>query len=120
MNVLDYRKAIGAIIATILVGTIAAMSTGAITPLKWTNIAISGVTAAMVFAAPNVKGAKYTKTILSILMAVLSFAVTVVAPCASFAGCHVSQGDLMQVGVIILNCLGVWAVPNSPPVQGAR
>lgn len=116
----NYRKAIATVIATILVGIIAALSSGPVTPLKWTNIAISAVTACMVFVAPNAPHAKFTKTILSVLMAVLSFAVTVVAPCASFAGCHVSNTDLMQVGVIILNCLGVWAVPNNPPIEGAR
>src|SRR5438128_868787 len=118
---MNYGKAIGAVVATILVGLIAAMSSGAhIAPTQWVNIGISAAAACSVFYAPNVPGAKYTKTVIAIIMAVLSFALTIVAPCASFAGCHISNPDLMQVGVIILNCLGVWAIPNKPPIEGAR
>lgn len=118
---MNYKKAIAAVIATILVSMIAALSGGNhVTPVQWTNIAISGVGACAIFQAPNVPFAKYTKTVLAVLMAVLSFVVTIVVPCTSFSGCHFSNVDLMQLAVIVLNTLGVWAVPNTPPLEGAR
>lgn len=110
-----YAKFLLAVVVTILVSIISAtVGNHVMTPTEWVNVAISGVSACMVFAAPNVPGALYTKTIIAVLMAVLSFLATVIVPCQSFLGCHVATRDILQMVVIAAGALGVFAVPNSP------
>lgn len=111
---MNYQKAVLAVIATIFTAIIPVLSTSShVTPSQWINVAITGITAAAVFAAPNIPGARYTKAIIAVLMAVLGFVVTAVANCPSFAGCHLATADWLQMGVLGLNAVGVFAVPNS-------
>ncbi|HEY6244578.1 MAG TPA: hypothetical protein VIX17_11550 [Pyrinomonadaceae bacterium] len=110
---MNYAKALAAVAATVLSGVVVAMASGAaITPAQWINIAIAGVGACAVFAAPNVPGAMYTKSIIAVLTAVLTFISTVVAGCLNFAECHISTASWLQVAVIALGALGIYAVPN--------
>lgn len=67
---------------------------------------ISGVGALAVFAAPNVPGAMYTKSILAALTAALTLL-------ASFITDGVSTSEWLQIGVAVLGAIGVWSVPNS-------
>jgi len=102
---MNYAKAVAAVVATVLTAVVAALG-GGISPNEWVNIAIAGVGAASVFAAPNVPGAQYTKTILAVLAAVLTFL-------ASLAlGGGLSQADVLQIVIVALGALGVYAVPN--------
>jgi len=101
---MEYAKAGLAVVATVLTALVAAF-TGGVTAVEWVNVAIAGVTAAAVFAAPNVPGAKYTKAVLAVLGAVLVFLTS-----AIIGG--LSTPELMQLVVVALGALGVYAVPN--------
>src|ERR1051325_9293275 len=109
---MNYAKALAMVAATVLTAMVAAMTDNHITTVEWINIFIAGVGACAVFAAPNVPGAKYTKAVLAALMAVLTFLVSAVAGCPHLSAVFtcLSRADLLQVGVIALGALGVWAV----------
>lgn len=98
-----------AVIATAISAIVAAMTDNDISSVEWVNVGIAAVTAAAVFAAPNVPGAKTTKAILAVLMAVLSFFVTAISD-------GVTMSEWLQVIVIASGALGVYAVPNRGPV----
>src|SRR5436190_2623464 len=101
-----YAKFLLAVVATVLTGLVGAYTDGVITNVEWINVAIMGVTACGVFAAPNVPGSMYTKAVLAVLGAVL-------AALASFITDGVSQSELMQLAVIALGALGIYAVRTS-------
>lgn len=101
---MKYAKFAAQVVATVLAGLVAVWTNG-VTSQEWVNVAIAGVTAAAVFTAPNVPGAKYTKLILAGLGAVLAYLVT-----AILGG--VDTAELLQIGVIVLGALGVGAVTN--------
>lgn len=105
MTVTDYTKAIVQVLIT--VGAyLAAVWTGGVTPIEWVNVAIVGVGALMVFAAPNIPGAAYTKSILSALTAglvVLSSAIT--------GG--ISVPELIQIVIAAAGAVGVYVLPNT-------
>ena len=102
---MKYAKFAMAVVATILTGIVGAYTDGKVTNVEWINVAIVGVGACGVFAAPNVPGSMYTKSIIAVLSAVL-------AALASFITDGISQSELMQLGVIALGALGIYAVPN--------
>lgn len=103
---MKYSKAIAAVVATVLAAIIAAMGgDGIISAVEWVNVAILGVGAASVFAAPNVPGARYTKAILAALTAAL-----VVLTSAITGG--VALVEWLQIAMAVLGALGVYAVPN--------
>ena len=104
---MNYAKAVGAVVATVLSALVAAWS-GGVTPAEWINVAILGAGAAGVFAAPNVSGAKYTKAILAVITAMLTLAVSLIVD-------GLSTSDVMQLVVAGLGALGIYAVPNVPP-----
>lgn len=110
---MSYAKAALAVVATIASAIVAAMTDGGVTTAEWINVAIGGVGAASVFAAPNVPGARYSKAILAALAAVLTFLVSAVAG-------GVSPAEWLQILVVALGALGVYAVPNRPPTATAR
>lgn len=102
---MNYAKAALAVVVTVISAVVASLA-GGISPNEWVNIAIAGVGAAAVFAGPNVPGSKYTKTVLAVLTAVLTFL-------ASLAlGGGLSQTDLLQILVVAAGAIGVYAVPN--------
>lgn len=101
-----YAKFLAVVVATVLSGVLAALTgDSVISPTEWVNIAILGVGALGVFAAPNIPGAVYTKSILAVLAAVL----TVLA--SSIVG-GISTTEWIQVGMAALGALGVYALPN--------
>ena len=101
-----YTKAIVQVVVTVLVA-LAAVWTGGVTVAEWVNIAIVGVGACSVFAAPNVPGARYTKSILSALAAGL-----VVLASAITGG--IQFPEVVQIVVAALGAVGVYALPNKP------
>jgi hypothetical protein len=101
---MTYAKAFAAVIAAALVA-VSAVITDGISTTEWITVAIAAVGAAAVFAAPNVPGAKYTKSILAVLTAVLAFVATTVAD-------GLGAADLVQIGILALGALGIYAVPN--------
>lgn len=101
-----YTKSILAVVATIATALVAAMSgDGTISNPEWVNVAILGVGACAVFAAPNVPGAAYTKAILAVLTAGL----TVLAS-AIIGG--VTTTEWLQILVAGLGAVGVYAFKN--------
>lgn len=101
-----YSKAAAAVLATVLSGLIAARTgDNTISPQEWVNIALLAVGACSVFAAPNVPGARYTKSVLAVLTAVLTLAANLI-----LGGLDLTEW--LQLAVAGLGALGVWAVPN--------
>lgn len=104
---MNYMKFILAVVATVISGIVVAMTgDSVISNVEWVNISIAGVGACAVFAAPNVPGAMYTKSILAALTAALTLM-------TSFITDGVSTSEWLQIGVAVLGALGVYAVPNS-------
>ncbi len=104
---MNYSKAIAAVVATVLSAVVAALfGDEFVSSVEWVNIAIAGVGAAAVFAAPNVPGAAYTKAIIAVLTAVLTLlaSLLLVGP--------LGVSEWLQLGVVALAALGVYAVPN--------
>lgn len=91
---------------------VAAVLSGGITPTEWVTVAIAVTGALSVFAAPNVPGAAYTKSILAVFTAVLAFLVT-----AILGG--INSAELIQIAILAAGAVGVYAFPNEPsvPVQ---
>ena len=103
-----YSKFIAIVVATILSALSAALvGDNIISPQEWVNVAILAVGAAGVFAAPNVPGAKYTKSILAVLAAVLTVLVTVIVG-------GVGTAEVIQMALAGFAALGVYTVPNKP------
>lgn len=102
-----YWKAVVAVIVTIL-SAVGAALTGdeVISANEWVNIAIAGVTAAGVFAAPNVPGARYTKAVLAVLGAGLA-----VMASAIIGG--VTYTEWIQIIVAGAGAVGVYAKSNA-------
>lgn len=100
-----YGKSIAQVIATIIAAIVAAMTgDNVISAQEWVNVAILGVGAAMVFAAPNVPGARYTKTVLAVLTAVLTLL-------ASYITGGLTQTEILQMVLAALGALGVYVAP---------
>lgn len=102
---LKYAKLLAQVVATVLVALIAVWS-GGIDPQEWVTVAIAAVTAWNVFTSPNVPGAKYSKVFVAVAGAVA-------AALSTFILGGVDASELMQLGVIALGALGVYAVPNT-------
>lgn len=101
-----YSKFFAMVVATVLSAVMAALvGDSVISPQEWVNIAILGVGALGVFAAPNVPGARYTKSILAVLAAGL----TVLA--STIIG-GVSTVEWIQIVLAGLAAVGVYAVKN--------
>ena len=101
-----YAKFIVQALITVL-AALAGVWTGGVTPVEWVNVAIIGVGALGVFAAPNVPGAPYTKAVLAVLTAGL-----VVLSSAIVGG--IDFPELVQIIVAGAGAVGVYAVQNKP------
>lgn len=102
-----YAKSLFAVLATVVTAIVAAMTDNVVSNVEWINVGIAAAGAAAVFAAPNVPGSRYTKAVLAVITTVLTFFVTAVTD-------GVSTAELLQVLVIALGAVGVYAVPNKP------
>lgn len=101
-----YAKFFAAVVATVLAAISAALfGDNTISNPEWVNIAIAGVGACAVFAAPNVPGAAYTKTVLAVLTAVLTVLASVILG-------GVTTTEWIQIALAGLGALGVYSVPN--------
>lgn len=101
----SYIKGLIAVLTAVASAVVAFGTDGNISTVEWINVAIAAVTAAGVFAAPNVPGAKYTKAILAGLGAVL------VTLTSAITG-GISQSELIQLAVAFLGAAGVYQFPN--------
>ena len=103
----NYKKFVAIVIATVLSAVSAALvGDNVISPQEWVNVAILGVGALGVFAAPNVPGANYTKSILAVLTAVLTVLSSVIIG-------GVGTTEIIQIILAGLGAVGVYALPNT-------
>lgn len=101
-----YSKFVAAVVATVLAACTAALvGDNVISPQEWVNVAILGVGACAVFAAPNVPGAAYTKSVIAVLSAVLTVLASVIVG-------GVGTAEVIQMILAGLGAVGVYAVPN--------
>jgi 2-keto-3-deoxy-6-phosphogluconate aldolase len=101
-----YAKFVAIVLATVLSALSAALlGDSVISPNEWVNVAILGVGALGVFAAPNVPGAAYTKSILAVLTAGLTVLASVIIG-------GVGTAEIIQIVLAGLGAVGVYAVPN--------
>lgn len=104
-----YAKLFVMVLVTIATAIVAALGgDNVVDTVEWVNVAIAGVTAAGVFAAPNVPGANYTKAILAVLGAVLTLL-------TSFIAGGLDASEIIQLLIAAAGAVGVYAVPNSQP-----
>lgn len=109
-----YWKAALMVVATVLSAVVAAMlGDNNVSPTEWVNVAILGVGSASVFAAPNVPGAEFTKTVIAVLTAVL-------AVLASAIVGGVTNVEWMQIALAGLGAVGVFAKANEGQYWGKR
>jgi len=107
---MNYAKAVAAVVATVLTGVAAALfGDNNISPVEWVNVAIMAIGACAVFAAPNVPGAAYTKSVLAALTAGLVVLASVIVG-------GVTNVEWIQIVLAVLGALGVYAVPNKSSV----
>lgn len=105
-----YSKFFAAVVATVLSAIVVALTgDGIVGATEWVNVAIAGVGAAGVFAAPNVPGSKYTKAVIAVLTAVLTLL-------ASLLVGGLSGSEVLQLVVAGLGAVGVYSVPNATAV----
>jgi hypothetical protein len=112
---MNYTKAFAAVVATILSAVVAALTgDGQIDAVEWVNVAILAVGSASVFAAPNVPGAAFTKTVLAVLTAALTLLTSIVTD-------GITATEWMQLALAALAAMGVYAAPYvpSPRVRSA-
>jgi len=103
-----YWKAIAMVVATLVSAAVAALvGDNTISATEWVNVAIAGVGAAAVFAAPNVPYANYTKSVIAVLMAVLTLLASVITD-------GLTTVELLQIVVVALGAVGVYAKANAP------
>lgn len=102
-----YAKFVAIVVATVLSAISAALfGDSVISPAEWVNVAILGVGALGVFAAPNIPGSAYTKSILAVLTAGLTVLASVIVG-------GISVSEWIQIALAALGALGVYAVPNA-------
>lgn len=104
---MTYAKSLFAVLVTVVAGIVAAMTDNVITNVEWINVGIAAAGAMAVFAAPNVPGARYTKSVLAVITAVLVFFTSAVTD-------GISTPELMQALIVAAGALGVYAIPNTP------
>lgn len=103
---MNYAKALVAVLITVITAFIAASAgDDVVSATEWVNVAIAGVGAAAVFAAPNVPGARYTKFVIAAMTAVLTLL-------ASLITGGLTSTEILQLLVAAAGAVGVYAVPN--------
>lgn len=110
---MQYAKALMAVLMTVASAIVAALTgDGLIGDVEWINIAIAAAAALSVFAAPNVPGARITKAVLAIIMAILVLAVNLIAD-------GITISEWLQLIVAGAGAVGVYAIPNRPAIGTA-
>jgi uncharacterized membrane protein YjjP (DUF1212 family) len=103
---MKYAKLVVAVLVTLATAVVAALAgDNAVDSVEWVNVAITGVGAAAVFAAPNIPGAAYTKSILAALAAVLTILASAIVG-------GIQTVEIIQMLIAAAGAVGVYAVPN--------
>lgn len=113
---MSYAKSLVAVLVAIASALAGYLTDNVITPAEWVNVALAGGTAAVVFTAPNVPGAAYTKSILALLMAGLTAIASFITDGA------MTGSEWLQVIVAVGGAVAVLGVPNkdTAPASTAR
>lgn len=101
-----YAKALVAILGAVVAAVVASLSGIDMDGHVWTNVGLLITTAAAVYVAPNVPGAKYTKVVLAGLGALVTGLVS-----AHSGG--LNSTELLQIAVAVLTAAGVYGVKNT-------
>lgn len=96
---------LGGVIMAALLALVPALDNGAVDAGEWLNVVGLTATAAGVFAAPNIPGAAYTKTVLAVIGAI------VVLPVSYFTGSFTAV-EGVQLAIAVLAALGVNKASN--------
>lgn len=108
-----YAKAAMAVVAAGAAAVVAALSGDqVISNLEWINILIAIATAAAVFTAPNIPGARVTKFVLAAIMVALTAAVNLVSDTGGFT-------HWWQLVAAVIGAALVYAVSNTPEAPPA-
>lgn len=100
-----YAKALVAILGAVIAAVVASVNGVDLDGHGWTNVGLLLTTAAAVYVAPNVPGAKYTKVILAALGALVT----------GFVSSHTggfTQTEVIQLAVAVLTAVGVYGAKN--------
>lgn len=101
----EYAKSVVMVLVTVASAIAAALtSDNLVDSVEWVNVAVVGVGAAAVFAAPNVPGARYTKVILAALAAVLTVLTSAITD-------GVDTVEWIQMGIAAAGAFGVYVAP---------
>ena len=114
----QYAKMLLAVLVTVLTALVPMLALGHLSTANLLNVALIGVGALFVFAAPNVPGAQYTKFVLAILAAGLTALVTFVGAAGTVQG--VTPSQWIQVVIAVAGAVGVFAIPNATPLPAGN
>lgn len=107
----QYNKAIVAFLTTAVSLVVAALAgDNSVDIAEWSNVVVMAAGAAAVLVGPNVPGAKYTKAVLSAIIAVAVLFVSVATD-------GVVGAEWWQLLIAFLTPLGVYRIPNKPGPQ---
>lgn len=108
---MNYGKSVAMVIATALSLIVAALTgDNHIDQIEWINCATGVATAAAVFAAPNVPGARFTKLILAVLGAVLTLMINLIAD-------GITISEWLQLALAGMGAVGVYAAKYTPDAR---
>jgi hypothetical protein len=108
---MPYAKMIAQVVATVLAALVPYLAVGGLDASAWVNVAIIGVGALAVFAAPNVPGAPVTKLVLSALSAVLVLLASVITG-------GITLDEVLQLVLAALGALGVYSLRDPAQMVG--
>jgi hypothetical protein len=100
-----YVKSLVGVLSAGFAALATALADDTVSSSEWVNVGIIVVGAAGVFAAPNVPGAQYTKSILAVLTSLLT-------AYSSRVTTGFDLSELVQTGISALAVLGVYQFKN--------
>ncbi|GGK32275.1 hypothetical protein GCM10010124_26310 [Pilimelia terevasa] len=101
-----YAKSLAQVAAAALAALVAVLADNQVSVGEWINVAIAVTTAAAVFTAPNIPQHKTIKSVLAVLGAMLTLAVSLITD-------GLTTAEVIQLALAGLGALGVYAFPNA-------
>lgn len=94
-----------AVVGAVVAALVPALGDNVVSANEWLNVTVIGAGAASIFAASNVPGARYTKTLLAVITACATLAASLITD-------GLTQAEVAQLVVAALAAAGVYRVPN--------
>jgi hypothetical protein len=103
---MDYSKALGMVVATVLSAVVPMLTAGTLTAENWINVALVGIGAVSVAIVPNLTAGigKYAKAAVAVASAVLTLLVSLLPG-------GLSTAEILQLVIAALGAVGVMALP---------